>query len=128
MDTSLPAHPPHPAGEQPPVEDWSATVDTFAGRVHVEWNSGGLVTPLGQDAVRRGLAKIDEAAGLTWLQRHLDSCVWPLLTEPWVLDIDSTIKPLYGRQEGAMVGYNPHKPGRPSHCYHTYLMANLRLV
>src|SRR6266446_1066856 len=107
MDTSLPAHPPHPAGEQPPVEDWSATVDTFAGRVHVEWNSGGLVTPL---------------------QRHLDYCVWPLLTEPWVLDIDSTIKPLYGRQEGAMVGYNPHKPGRPSHCYHTYLMANLRLV
>src|SRR5258705_9298644 len=48
MDTSLRAHPPHPAGEQPPVEDWSATVDTFAGRVHVEWNSGGLVTPLGQ--------------------------------------------------------------------------------
>ena len=55
-------------------------------------------------------------------------CVWPLLSEPWVLDIDSTIKPLYGRQEGAMVGYNPHKPGRPSHCYHTFLMANLRLV
>src|SRR3954469_9763436 len=27
-----------------------------------------------------------------------------------------------------MVGYNPQKPGRPSHCYHTYLMANLRLV
>jgi Transposase DDE domain group 1 len=78
--------------------------------------------------VRRGLAKIDEAAGLRWLQRHLDYCVWPLLSEPWVLDIDSTIKPLYGRQEGAAVSYNPHKPGRPSHCYHTYLMANLRLV
>jgi hypothetical protein len=30
---------------------------------------------------------------------------------PWV-------KPLYGRQEGAVVGYNPHKPGRPSHTYH----------
>jgi hypothetical protein len=27
-----------------------------------------------------------------------------------------------------MVGYNPHKPGRPSHRYHTYMMANLRLV
>jgi hypothetical protein len=25
-------------------------------------------------------------------------------------------------------GYNPHKPGRPSHSYHTYLIANLRLV
>src|SRR5258707_12185900 len=81
-----------------------------------------------EDAVRRGLAKIDEAAGLTWLQRHLDYWVWPLLTEPWVLDIDSTIKPLYGRQEGAMVGYNPHKPGRPSHSYNTYLRANRGLV
>lgn len=27
-----------------------------------------------------------------------------------------------------MVSYNPHKPGRPSHSYHTYLMAGLRLV
>ena len=27
-----------------------------------------------------------------------------------------------------MVGYNPKKPGRPSHCYHTYSMAGTRLV
>jgi Transposase DDE domain group 1 len=203
MDRLLPALPPHPTGEQPSVEEYSATAETFAGRVHVEWDSSGHVTPLGQlpffieylkqagliagwvadcpltfsspnapskrdllgtvllsvlsghyryahittlrcdavnprllgmrkvvseDAVRRGLAKIDEAAGLAWLQTHLDYCSSPLLSEPWVLDIDSTIKPLYGHQEGAMVGYNPHKPGRPSHCYHTYLMANLRLV
>ena len=26
------------------------------------------------------------------------------------------------------MGYNPHKPGRPSHTYHTYMIANLRLV
>jgi len=26
------------------------------------------------------------------------------------------------------VSYNPHKPGRPSHSYHCYMMANLRLV
>jgi hypothetical protein len=203
MVTSLPAPWPHPEGEQPLVEEFSATAETFAGRVHVEWDSGGHVTPLGQlpffieylkqaglfdgwvgdcplafssanaprkrdllgtvllsvlsghhryahittlrcdavnprllgmtkvvseDAVRRGLAKIDAAAGLAWLQTHLDYCSAPLLSEPWVLDIDSTIKPLYGQQEGAMVGYNPHKPGRPSHCYHTYMMANLRLV
>src|SRR5207302_10004829 len=56
----------------------------------------GMKKVVSEDAVHRGLAKIDEAAGLTWLQRHLDSCVWPLLTEPWVLDIDSTIQPLYG--------------------------------
>ena len=48
MGPSLPALSPHPAGEQPSVEDWSATADTFAGRVHVEWDSGGRVTPLGQ--------------------------------------------------------------------------------
>jgi hypothetical protein len=44
------------------------------------------------------------------------------------MDIDTTIKTLYGKQEGAEVGYNPHKPGRPSHTYHTYFVANLRLV
>ena len=47
---------------------------------------------------------------------------------PWILDIDSTIKPLYGHQQGAEIGYNPHKPGRPSHVYHSYLMGTTRLV
>jgi hypothetical protein len=40
----------------------------------------------------------------------------------------STVKTLYGCQEGAEVGYNPHKAGRPSHAYHTYMLSNLRLV
>jgi len=44
------------------------------------------------------------------------------------LDLDTTIKPLYGHQEGAELGYNPKKPGRPSHCYHTFAMAGTRLV
>jgi Transposase DDE domain group 1 len=81
-----------------------------------------------EDAVRRGLKAIDEEEGATWLRRHLHYCVEPLLSEPWILDIDTTIKPLYGHQEGAVVGYNPKKPGRPSHCYHTYSMAGTRLV
>ena len=45
-----------------------------------------------------------------------------------MLDTDTTIKPLYGHQEGAEVGYNPAKPGRPSHAYHTYMLSSLRLV
>ena len=60
--------------------------------------------------------------------RHLQYCVEPLLAEPWILDVDTTIKPLYGHQEGAVLGYNPKKPGRPSHCYHTYSMASTRLI
>jgi Transposase DDE domain group 1 len=81
-----------------------------------------------EDAVRRGLKAIDEGEGTVWLRRHLDYCVTPLLSEAWILDIDTTVKPLYGRQEGAVVSYNPNKPGRPSHSYHTYSMAGTRLV
>jgi hypothetical protein len=50
------------------------------------------------------------------------------LEEPWALDVDTTVKPLYGHQEDAKVGYNPQKPGRPSHAYHSYFIANLRMV
>jgi hypothetical protein len=81
-----------------------------------------------EDAVRRAFAAIEEEAGAKWLRGHLDHCVKPLLSEPWILDVDTTVKPLYGRQEGAVVGYNPKKPGRPSDCYHTYSMAGTRLV
>jgi hypothetical protein len=34
------------------------------------------------------------------------------------IDLDTTVKPLYGRQEDARIGYNPHKAGRPSHAGH----------
>jgi hypothetical protein len=198
----------HPAGEQPLVEygkERSVIADTFAGRVHVEWETGegAAMTSLGQlpffieflkqgglfdgwvagcplsltspnapakrdilgtvllsvlaghrryahitalrcdpvnppllgmekvvseDAVRRALSKIEEEAGRRWLQEQLDYCTRPLLREPWILDVDTTVKPLYGHQEGAVIGYNPKKPGRPSHTYHSYILANLRLV
>ncbi len=81
-----------------------------------------------EDSVRRAFAAIDEEAGATWLRGHLDHAVGPLLSEPWILDIDTTVKPLHGHQEGAVVGYNPKKPGRPSHVYHTYSMAGTRLA
>uniref|UniRef100_UPI00260E060D transposase n=1 Tax=Acidiferrobacter sp. TaxID=1872107 RepID=UPI00260E060D len=178
-------------------------VDTFGGRIHVEWDPAAAVTPLGQlpffidflkvsgvfdawvndcpltyvsnnapdkravlatfllsilaghhryahitgiredtihpellgvqklvseDAARRALARIDESAGLAWLARHLGKTTQPLLSTPWILDLDTTVKCLYGKQEGAVAGYNPHKPGRPSHSYHSALMANTRLA
>jgi len=93
-------------------------------------NSGllGMNKVVSDDSARRALKKINEANGIAWLQDHLHSCYEPLLEAPWILDVDVTVKPLYGHQEGAKLGYNPHKPGRPSHTYHTYMMANLRLV
>jgi hypothetical protein len=36
----------------------------------------------------------------------------PALSLPWILDIDVTVKPLYGHQEAAQIGYNPKKTGR----------------
>src|SRR5437764_14978389 len=72
----------------------------------------GMKKVVSEDAVRRGLAKIDEAAGLAWLQGHLDYCASPLLSEPWVLDLDSTIKPPDGHQERAIVGDHAQKRGQ----------------
>jgi hypothetical protein len=206
MTTNRGGLPALPMGEQPVVEKVlgeAVVADTFAGRVHVEWDNTATVTPFGQlpffieylkqgglfdgwvadcplhfsspnaptkrdvlgtvllsvlaghrryahittlrcdvvnppllgmrkvvseDAVRRALDKIEEEPGLLWLQEHLDYCTRPLLGEPWILDVDTTVKPLYGHQEGAAVSYNPQKRGRPSHTYHSYLLANLRLV
>ena len=88
----------------------------------------GMNKVVSDDAARRALKNIDETLGIDWLQQHLHSCYAPLLKTPWILDADVTVKPLYGNQEGAKLGYNPHKPGRPSHTYHTYMIANLRLV
>lgn len=186
------------------TEDSKLAVDTYGGRVHVEWDPQSSVTPLGQlpffieylklgnlldpwiddcplhltspnapskrdvlgtlllsilaghrryahvtsircdnvnpsllgmsqivseDSLRRALLKIAETAeGVVWLQTHLYKCYQPLLEVPWVLDVDTTVKVLYGKQEGAVVGYNPKKPGRPSHTYHTFSIANLRLI
>ena len=88
----------------------------------------GMSKVVSEDSARRCLEKIDQLAGRTWLRAHLRACWEPLLYEPWVLDIDTTIKTIYGKQEGAEVGYNPHKPGRPSHTYHTYFIARIRIV
>jgi hypothetical protein len=205
--TAIPGHPP---GEQPvvePADTGSVPVDTYAGRIDVDWDPDAAVTPLGQlpffieylkqaglfdgwvagcpiqytspnapskrdllgtvllsvlsghwryahitalrsdtvsppllgmakvlseDAVRRGLTKITPEAGAAWLRENLDYVTHPLLREPLILDVDTTVKPLFGHQEGSLVGYNPGKPGpgkpgRPSHSYHSYLIANRSL-
>jgi len=204
---SSPFKPTHLKGEeqlpQKSILAEAVSVETFAGKLHVEWDPDAAVTPLGQlpffiqflklgsrfepwvndcpleyksnnapkkinvlgslflsilsghkryahltslmseqvnskllgmdkivsnDSARRALHKMNENLGVSWLQKHLQSCYEPLLKTPWILDADITVKPIYGHQEGAEIGYNPQKPGRPSHTYHTYMIANLRLV
>jgi Transposase DDE domain group 1 len=79
----------------------------------------GLSKIVSEDSVRRGLKAMDPELSGVWMDKAL---------RPWILDLDATVKTLYGHQEGAEVGYNPHKPGRPSHALHTYWVGNLRLV
>jgi hypothetical protein len=63
-----------------------------------------------------------------WMDTALRESTFEALSTDWILDCDVTVKLLYGHQEGAEIGYNPSKPGRPSHNIHTYWVANLRLV
>ena len=83
----------------------------------------GVAHLVSEDAARRALARIDESLGVAWLNRHLAKTTQPLLTTPWILDLDATVTCLYGKQEGAVVGDHPKKPGRPSHRYHNAWMA-----
>lgn len=87
----------------------------------------GLNAIVSADCARRALVRVGADEGRDWLRGHLDQTCHDFLDTKWVLDIDVTIKPIYGRQEGASLGHNPHKPGRPSHAYHSYWIATLRL-
>lgn len=106
----------------------------------------GMSRVVGDESLRRALALIapthnakhtDEqrqeqerrcARAEQWMSEALLDSVREALNTAWILDIDTTIKTLFGHQGGAEVSYNPHKPGRPSHAIHTYWVANLRLV
>ena len=66
----------------------------------------GMNKVISEDALRRALLAIPEDEGVGWLEGHLRESTAPLLDAPWILDIDTTIKPLYGKQEGAVVSYN----------------------
>jgi len=88
----------------------------------------GMKKVVSEDVIRRSLLGIDESKGIAWLENNLKKCYEHLLTIPWILDLDATVKPLYGKQEGAEIGYNPTKPGRPAHIYHSFFIANIRIA
>ena len=88
----------------------------------------GMAKVISEDALRRALERIDAQASEAWIRPNLMRSVREALDRPWVLELDASIQPLYGRQEGAEIGYNPTKPKRPSHVLHTFLVSNLRML
>ena len=106
----------------------------------------GMHKIIGDDSLRRALAAMAPAPKAShsaeeraaqqaqalqaeqWMQAQLRHSIARATQSGWILDCDTTVKVLYGHQEGAVVSYNPQKPGRPSHTIHTYWIGNLRLV
>ncbi len=70
------------------------------------------------------MKRVPEEAGLKWAQAEVLDSISSALELPWIFDIHTTVKPLYGHQQGAEIGDNPQRPGRPSHIYHSYFVAN----
>ncbi len=88
----------------------------------------GMSKIVSEDTLRRALARMSAEQSRDWLRPQLLTSMRAALDSPWILDIDPPIKTLFGQQRGAEVSYNPHKPGRPSHAFHTYFVSNLRMV
>ena len=103
---------------------------------HITAMRGDQVNPVGfgmsqicsEDSVRLAFKDVDPELCARWQQQALTQTWEPALKHPWILDMDMTVKPIFGHQAGAEIGYNPHKPGRPSRTLHTWFVRGLRLV
>ena len=86
----------------------------------------GLPTYPNPTTLRRFLFRMAPLA-LPKLKTLHDRLLFSMIERPKsptrvILDLDSTVLPLYGKQEMARIGYNPKKWGRPS--YHPLLCFN----
>ena len=61
----------------------------------------GMSKETGEDAAAAGVESDGRDGGIHGWERHLEPPRGAAAGEPWILDVDTTIKPLYGRQEGA---------------------------
>ncbi len=77
-------------------------------------------TLLSKDLLR--LEKIEDAA-IEFKERVMD-IIEPWLDSDLILDFDSSVETVYGNQEGAKIGVNPHKPGRKATTPFSFLKEN----
>jgi len=79
---------------------------------HVTTLRGDRVNPQGlgmskvvsEDSLRRAFQNGDAAALRQWQTEALFQTYAPVLEQPWIADLDVTVKPIYGHQEGAEMG------------------------
>jgi hypothetical protein len=92
-------------------------------RDYLVMNLLGLEKGLNKDVISVRLKQMGQTGSiklqeflLNWQKRWIDKVVNDYIT----LDADSTVQTVYGNQEGAAKGYNPHKKGAKS--YHPLLV------
>jgi Transposase DDE domain group 1 len=68
----------------------------------------------GEDAFRRLCEPLEAAQVEAWFA-SAEQMIHHAMPPGCVADWDSTVVPRYGKQEDTAIGYNPQKPGRPSH-------------
>jgi hypothetical protein len=56
----------------------------------------GMTSTVSEDVVRDAMKRMPEVAATHWLSNELLACVEPALSQPCILDIDSTVKPVFG--------------------------------
>ena len=83
----------------------------------------------GQRSIVRLFQRFDMARN-EWVQRQAYRWLFSQMTalKRITLDLDSTVLPRYGTQEGAARGYNPGRRGRPSHHPLMAFIAEARMV
>ena len=64
----------------------------------------GMAKVVSEGALRRALERMDEATSAARMRPSLMLSVREALDRPWVLDIDVSIKPPYGRQDCSEIG------------------------
>jgi hypothetical protein len=69
----------------------------------------------GNDTYKRYFAKFTQRMNQNVFEHFYQWFFSQLRFDRFTLDFDSSILTRYGQQEGAVKGYNPHKPGRASH-------------
>ena len=69
----------------------------YEGSTDVSAEILGMNKIVSHDSVQRGLDKIDETKASEWLNNAYLTMYEPLLTEPYILDLDPTVKMVCGR-------------------------------
>lgn len=80
----------------------------------------------GEDAFRRLSAGLSSEQVETWFMQS-EHMMHNLIPPDSIADWDSTVIVRYGKQEDTAIGYNPQKPGRPSHHPLACVIAGTRL-